>query len=286
MKRLRLRPHAKINLGLRILGRRPDGYHELVTRYQTVDLTDELEIVEEPEGLALAVEGAPLPADSRNLVLRAAQLLRQSAGIERGARMRLTKRIPIAAGLGGGSSDAAALLLGLDELWDLGLGLPGLAPLAAQLGADVPFFLHGGTARGTGRGDRIEPLDDRPEGWIVLILPGFASSTEEAYRAWDRRFSARRRSAAPEEDSLVNDFQELLEEDHPILARYRESLLVAGATGAALSGSGPVVFGLFDRREQARSALEGRDWGTARAVECRSIGRREYRRRLGLSLSD
>ena len=286
MKRLRLEPHAKINLGLRIGPRRPDGYHDLDTRFQTVDLTDVLEIEPDRTELTLEIEGAALPADSENLVMRAARLLRESSGVEIGARMRLIKRIPIAAGLGGGSSDSAAALLGLDEIWGLRRGIAGLQPLATLLGADVPFFLHGGTARGTGRGDLIEPLKDLPDCWIALVLPAFSSSTQAAFQAWDRRSPSMPHAPGPANDPLANDFQALLEEKHPILAGYRETLAACGARGTALSGSGPVVFGLFDRREQVQAARAARDWGTARLVESRPIGRAEYRRRLGLTLSD
>ncbi|MGZ5429246.1 MAG: 4-(cytidine 5'-diphospho)-2-C-methyl-D-erythritol kinase, partial [Thermoanaerobaculia bacterium] len=186
MKRLTLESFAKVNRSLHVLGKRSDGYHEIDTIFQTVDLSDRIDFLEGEEGseeVSLTIEGADLPADSRNLILRAASALRERTGTRRGARIHLSKKIPIGGGLGGGSSNAAATLLGLSALWNLQLSDPDLEALAASLGSDVPFFLLGGRARGTGRGEILEPLADGPEEWLVLVFPRFSLSTAVVYGA-------------------------------------------------------------------------------------------------------
>ena len=197
--RLTLRASAKINLDLRIGARRPDGYHDLSTVFQTLDLHDTL-IVESRRG-PFALDGDPslMPLDSSNLAWRAAAALWQAAGksgTARGARIRIVKRIPAQAGLGGGSSDAAAALVGLNQLWRLRLPLGDLTILAAMLGSDVPFFLVGGTAHGQGRGEQVQPLANLPRRHIVLVLPDFGVSTADAYRwlAEDRTPGSGRRT--------------------------------------------------------------------------------------------
>jgi 4-diphosphocytidyl-2-C-methyl-D-erythritol kinase len=178
---LALPAHAKLNLELRVLGTRPDGHHEVETVLQAIDLHDLLE-VEVAATSSLEVIGRPAPADSRNLVLAALAALEEAAGRPLPVRLRLVKRIPGGAGLGGGSSDAAAALRAIARLHSVKADL---AALAAGIGADVPFFLSGGTARGRGRGERLEPLPFHP-GWFALAWPGLELSTEDVYRAWDR----------------------------------------------------------------------------------------------------
>jgi 4-diphosphocytidyl-2-C-methyl-D-erythritol kinase len=295
VKSLLLHPHAKINLGLRILWKRDDGYHEIRTRFQTIDLADEMEMHLSPAGLDLRVEGASVPEDRTNLVLRAAEALREGRPGLPGARIRLVKRIPIAAGLGGGSSDAAAALLGLDRLWGLAAGPEALQRIAASLGSDVPFFLQGGTAQGEGRGEVIRPLPDLASYAVGLVLAPFGSSTSEAYRRWDLETLLRKRSGAPEDfadighpdgvesaRSVRNDFQEMALAAHPELREIRRALVQGGAVAAALSGSGPTLFGLFPSGEAVRSLRDGRDWAPFRFLEAAAVGRREYRLRLGL----
>ncbi len=297
MRSLRIAPHAKVNLGLRILGRRQDGYHDLETRFQTIDLCDELELRENQRTLRVRVEGEDLAADDSNLVVRAAQRLRDARPGLPGASIFLRKRIPIAAGLGGGSSDAAATLIGLCHLWNLRLTEEELRALAASLGADVPFFLVGGCALGSGRGDLIAPLDDLPEFRLALVLPGFPSSTAEAFRLWDARAASGGDGApadGPREASagdlstaaLRNDFEEVLFARFPVLSEYRDRLMRLGATAAALSGSGPSLYGIFGSEETLRRALEDPAWGAVRRLPAAPVGREEYRRRLGIPLSD
>jgi 4-diphosphocytidyl-2-C-methyl-D-erythritol kinase len=170
---------AKINLALEVLGKRPDGYHEIATVMQTVDLSDRLAL-EDAEVLELSASAPDIPTDETNLALRAARALRDAAGIERGARITLDKRIPVAAGLGGGSTDAAATLVGLNRLWGLRWPVARLGEVAVTLGMDVPFFLRGGAALGTGRGERLEPLAGGALA-LVLVHPRVGANTAEIY---------------------------------------------------------------------------------------------------------
>ncbi len=179
---MRIEAPAKVNLFLEVLGKRPDGYHEIVTVMQTVSLFDTLE-VEEGEGFAIEVEGIPIPPGGENLVLKAARLLAEKAGIRRGALFRLLKRIPPGAGMGGGSSDAAAALLALNQVWGLKASREDLAAVAARVGSDVPFFLHGGTALCRGRGELVESLEPLPAFPLLLVWPGLALSTRAVYEA-------------------------------------------------------------------------------------------------------
>ena len=279
--RLRLEALAKVNRSLRVLGVRPDGYHELDTLFQTIDLADELVLAEDDQ-LRLSIIGDVLPADDRNLVLAAARALAARSGTTRGARLSLTKRIPVGAGLGGGSADAAAALLGLNALWEMGLPVEELRLVAASVGSDVAFFLFGGRARGTGRGERIESLPDVSDESLVLLLPPFGMSTPDVYRELGAGPLAGRPPAGPpiEEMPDRNDLEAAAERLRPGLRALRESLLEEGAVSARLSGSGSTLFGVFRSRveaERARSALDSRDG--ARAVLTRTVSRGEWRRR-------
>lgn len=255
MSLLRLRAPAKTNLFLEVRGRRPDGFHELDTVFAELDLADELELwPADGPGLALEIEGdAGLSAGPDNLVVRAADALRVAAGRpELGARARLRKRIPQGGGLGGGSSDAAAALRGLDRLWGLDLGLERLSGLAAELGSDVAFFLRGGLQRGTGRGELLEPLAPPPrEQDLVLVLPPFPSPTPAVYRALAPYLPREPRgpeavlaalaSGSPEQlgAAWFNRLEEPACSILPALAEVRAQLAAAPeARGVLLSGSG------------------------------------------------
>jgi 4-diphosphocytidyl-2-C-methyl-D-erythritol kinase len=237
---------AKVNRSLVVLGKRPDGYHELDTVFQAVGLTDRLTF-EKSDGLTLDVDDPSIPAGPENLVLRAAFALAEATGTRPRAAITLEKRIPSGGGLGGGSADAAVTLLGLSALWKLDLPLDLLARLGGALGSDVPFFLHGGTARGLGRGERIEPLGDLPPQAVVLVMPPFPVSTPAVFRrleapAWDGRGSgALEAGDAPDR----NDLEPAAEALFPALRDVREALERVGAARARLSGSGSTVFGLF-----------------------------------------
>jgi len=258
-----LRASAKVNLVLEVLGKRPDGYHELSTVMQAVDLFDRL-TVEAAATITLETNEPALPTDDRNLVVRAARLLREAAGIEAGARIVLDKRIPLAAGLGGGSSDAAATLLGLNRLWGLRWRRERLVELAVKLGMDVPFFLGRGRALGTSRGEVLSALPGVGGYALVLVNPGVGLSTQEVYGrvppGWraesdgtKRMLDAlKKRNAVRVAGALTNHLEHWVEPAMPVIGRMKAALLAAGALGAAMSGSGPTVFGLARSLDQAR----------------------------------
>lgn len=256
---------AKVNLELRVLGRRPDGYHELDTVFQAVDLWDELRV--EPAGkLTLTCDHPGLSTDDDNLVLRAARSLARRTGREAYGALQLLKSIPVRAGLGGGSSNAAAALLLLDRFWSTNLDRSELSRLGAELGADVPFFLTGGTARGQGRGDRIEPLAFVGELPLLLGFPPHGTSTAEVFRRHASRLTPPGNGVSvpllsglkwPGENDfgvLANDLEAVVFEDWPELKRFRDALLEVGSRAALLSGSGSTVFGVFPGCESLRTA--------------------------------
>jgi len=273
-RRLVLSAAAKVNLALEVLGRRDDGYHEIATVMQAVDLSDKL-VLEDADVLELRTTASDVPTDGTNLALKAALTLREMAGVSRGVKITLDKRIPVAAGLGGGSTDAAAVLVGLNRLWRLGWSAARLAEAAVKLGMDVPFFLHGGAAMGTGRGERLEPLASSALA-LVLVNPRVAASTAEIYGgvvasmysdgAQARGMAAALRSRQPARVAarLGNTLERVAS------ARYREveqmeaALLAAGALGAQMSGSGLTVFGIarsFDHARQIRARVTRARWG-------------------------
>ena len=256
-----LRAAAKVNLTLEVLGKRADGYHEIATVMQAVDLSDRITL-DDADDLELRSDSASVPTDASNLAWRAVIALREAAGIERGVHIALDKRIPVAAGLGGGSSDAAGVLLGLNRLWRLSWPLERLDEVAATLGSDVPFFLRGGAALASGRGEKVEPLTGRSMA-LVLVNPKFPSSTAEMYRrltpamysdgaATRALAGALRRSPARVATSLYNGMEAAAAAVFPQIVQMRAALLAAGALGALMSGSGPTVFGVARSYEQAR----------------------------------
>jgi len=281
---LRVRCPAKINLLLRVLRRREDGYHELDTVFQAIDLWDEL-AWRAAAGLQLTCDEPAVPTDDSNLVMRAARLLARREGIEPHGAFVLRKTIPAQAGLGGGSSDAAGALLLCRRAWGLDTPDDVLSGLGAELGADVPFFLVGGTARGTARGDRISPLEPLAEATLILGFPPYGIPTSEVFgRVKDRltlpqntvSLPARFAHKWPEEKDFplaVNDLERVVFEGWPELARFRNALIETGATRAMLSGSGSTVFGVFpaaDRCERVsmrlREAFTGWTLVTTRTV--------------------
>jgi len=270
--RIILRAYAKLNLDLRVGGRRSDGYHEVRTVFQAIRLHDTLVVESTPrKAFSLVGDASVMPPGEENLAWKAAAILWQAVGRQgapRGARVTIRKRIPTRAGLGGGSSDAAATLIGLSQLWRVRLAPKALLSLAATLGADVPFFLIGGSALGLSRGDEVHPLIDRPLRHVVIVRPEFGIVTKDAYE-WlaearakaplDYLFTAGPRSR----DEFGNDFESVVEARHPEVRQIRERLVALGATLARLSGSGSAVFGIFDTATRARRAvtnLRRPDW--------------------------
>jgi 4-diphosphocytidyl-2-C-methyl-D-erythritol kinase len=288
---------AKINLSLRVLGRRADGYHELRTVFQTISLRDELTFeATGVGGVELLCSAPDIPTDESNLVLRAAEALRERFGVRRGARVRLEKRIPAGGGLGGGSSDAASALVGLTRLWGVETDSKELTEIGARLGADVPFFLTGGTALGTGTGAEITPLKDLPRKALVVATPGVRVSTAEAFGALGVTALTKAGSAvmlpisraeAEFHDSLCevmsNDFEPSVFRLFPDIGRARDALKGAGAECAMLSGSGSSVFGVFENEVEAgraRATVSASEPGW-QAFSCATLARGEYRRAFG-----
>ena len=279
------RAPAKINLSLRLLGVRPDGYHELRTIFQSIALHDTLTVRLERGPFRLECDDPTCPADRTNLVWRAAEQLWTASGRRgdpRDVAVHLTKRIPMRAGLGGGSSDAAAALIVMAKLWRV--DGERVLDVARSLGADVPYFLEGGTVLGLDRGDLLFPLIDAPAAWVSLVVPGFGVSAADAYEWWDgtRR---RGRTALPQAErrGLMNDLQPPVAKRHPQIARIVRSLERSGARHTAMSGSGPAVFGLFDRRTDADRALQALDEPRCRTFRTRTVNRAAYQRLAGIA---
>ncbi len=294
LQSLVLPAYAKINVDLRILGMRPDGFHNLRTVFQSLALHDVLTFTLRKGPFLIECDDPALPTDRRNLIWKAASLLWRTVGRRRGETPRdvtvaLRKLVPPLAGLGGGSADAAMTLLGLSRIWDLDVDLPTLSRLASRVGADVPFFLVGGTALGLGRGDDIYPLTDLPRTYVVVVRPQFGVSTVEAYGWYDDeprktgREPARRRlpDRWPEwAMSLRNDLEPAVIRHHPTIARIKHALIDAGAVVAAMSGSGSAVFGLFERLDAARRTAVDLARPGWQVVCTRTLSRAEYGRRL------
>jgi len=260
---------AKINLTLDVLGKRPDGYHEVEMIMQSVELADVLEFYPAPSGLSLEVAGTGAPQNEENLVLRAARLLQNRFGVQKGVDIRLKKHIPAEAGLGGGSADAAAALRALNELWGLGLSVGELAALGAEIGSDVPFCVFGGTALACGRGEIIQKLPVCLPMHLVLVKPSFGVSTAAVYGALSRIPVNKRPDTRGmiealgrgDIDGVAQKLSNVLEEVtaamYPVVREIKSALLEAGALGAAMTGSGPTVFGIF-RDERAAADAAGR----------------------------
>lgn len=293
---LRVPSFAKINLGLEVLGTRADGTHELRTLFQTVDLADEIVLRPRPKehGVTVACDHPLVPNDGTNLAARAAEALRRHGQVEAGVHIEITKRIPVGGGLGGGSSNAAAVLLGLDRLWRLGLGPDGLHRLARKLGADVPFFLLGGTALGLARGDEVYPLHRQIRARVVLVDAGFPVSTAAVFRRLDASLTPRENSnsifffvSSDLEEKhalrlLTNDLEKAALEEAPALKQRAEFirgvLVQAGAGLAALTGSGSTYFGLFEEAAKARRAGKVLVAAGFTALLARTVSLDQYRR--------
>jgi 4-diphosphocytidyl-2-C-methyl-D-erythritol kinase len=292
MTAVSIRAHAKINLDLRVLGVRPDGFHELRTVFQAIALHDMLDCIPREGPFTIECDAAGVPLDSTNLVWKAADALWRGlrrTGPLRDTVVRLHKRIPLQAGLGGGSSDAAAALVGLARAWRVPLRPVQLTDIAGTLGSDVPFFLSGGTALGLGRGDEVYPLADLPRHWIVLLIPGFGVSTSDAYGWYEaERELGRGQDREPQHvpgpwpsraAQMINDLEAPIARRHPEIDHMKTALRRAGALAAAMSGSGSTVFGLFQQRREALAAMRRLASSGWRALLTESLGRSEYERR-------
>jgi 4-diphosphocytidyl-2-C-methyl-D-erythritol kinase len=294
MREIRIPAFAKVNLCLDILGKRADGYHELRTIFQTISLHDELRLRStRSSGISLTIHGNESLSREpfrRNLAYRAVNALQRELKVRSGVEIQLHKKIPAGRGLGGGSSDAAAALVGYLRLIKRRVPLPRLVEIASLLGADVPFFLFGGRALGIGKGDEIYPLSDIPKRYVLVVSPpGVHVPTPDAYR-WLRAPALTKKQAAPtlfrfcalcwstQWNGLSNDFERAVFRRHPRLAVIKRALLQAGATEASLAGSGSAVFGVFPSPALARRAAVG--FPDDQTFVCETMSRDGYLRNV------
>jgi 4-diphosphocytidyl-2-C-methyl-D-erythritol kinase len=291
MASMTVRAFAKINLSLRVMAKRPDGFHEVQTILQAVDLSDRLTCQTRRGSFHIRCSAPGLPVDRTNLVWRAAEGLWNAAGRSghpRDAMVTLEKNIPMQAGLGGGSSDAASALVALRRIWKLKVADEDLFAIAARLGSDVPYFFVGGTALALGRGEQVYPLVDLPRWWAVLIVPPFGIRTADAY-AWLDQLRARTAAAAAPRylpdtwlgriAPLVNDLERPVIDRHPAIGRLIAKLTKLGAVMSAMSGSGSTVFGIFTSSSAAGRASRTLREAGARTLAVRFVGRRPPHRK-------
>ena len=264
MEKIKKKAHAKINLTLKITGRREDGYHELDMIFLELELSDDIEIKKTPEGIRLTCSDVSLPTDEGNLAYRAARLMMQEYGIGNGVDITIEKRIPAQAGLGGGSSNAACVLKCMNELFELNRSDEELEKLAVRLGADVPFFIKGGLARAKGIGEELEDLGVFPKWPILIVKPDISVSTPWAYRAFDEMkktdahvdpeaalMALRSGSIGKLAEVLGNDLEAPVIREFPVIGEIKKKMTDHGAAAAMMTGSGSAVFGLFDSMEKA-----------------------------------
>lgn len=277
---------AKINLTLDVLHKRPDNYHEIEMIMTTVDLADRIGLKATQSGIHIESADRFVPSDSRNLAYQAAQLLKDTYGIKSGVIISLDKKIPVAAGLAGGSSDAAATLKGLNQLWQLGLSLDELAELGAKIGSDVSFCVYGGTALAKGRGEIIQELPAPPNCWVILAKPTIGVSTADVYGAFDVKKAEHPNTQQMIKALAANDYQEMcanlgnaLESVtlnmYPEVAQIKEQMKKFGADAVLMSGSGPTVFGLVQQEARIPRIYNGLRGFCAEVYAVRLIGERD-----------
>lgn len=269
---VKIRAPAKINLGLRVVGRRDDGYHLLDTIMVPVSLYDEIHIVAKParqvrsssSKLTVTCDNPAVPSDEGNIVFRAANLIIEENSIREKVEIHIKKRIPIGAGLGGGSSDAAATLIAMNSLFRLNYSMRRLKKRAYGLGADVPFFIDCRPARARGIGERLTPIKSLPWKWAIIVYPGFSVATGWVYRKFAAKLTklmantsiiSPLRTSSGQQRLLVNDLESVTVARYPRIKSLKRELIAEGAAGALMSGSGSAVFGLFDSRGNAARAL-------------------------------
>ena len=268
--KIKFKTPAKINLGLHIHGKREDGFHELETIFQMVSLYDDVELELLSSGIKLECDTPGVPTDDTNLVCKAALLLRQSYQVEgKGVSIRLKKKIPFGAGLGGGSGNAAGVLMGLNRLWDLNIEREELLALAAELGSDVPFFLTSPCALGMGRGEQLKTLKPCAKFQVLLVFPGFPVATSWVYQNLKLKLTKRENNISILRKNLslsditslgsrlYNDLEPVVIQRFPEVQVVKDELGAWGALGVLLSGSGSTVFGIFDDAKKARVACAG-----------------------------
>ncbi len=290
--------YAKINWMLEVVGPRPDGYQEIRTVLQTIDLADRLEFIVAESDIAIECDHPSVPANERNLVYRAAVMLREATGVRQGVRIRIEKRIPVAAGLGGGSSNAAVTLLTLARVWKLRLSAAQMLALGARLGSDVPFFFYGGTALGIGRGEEVYPLPEVVAPYLLLVVPAVEVSTAWAYGQLTkptrksnipvccatifRACHEGDRAGARILGAAGNDLEAVVSEHFPAVGKMCAKLKATRAQVVRMSGSGPALVAVFDSEEALVEAQTRVSGPGVRVWRTRTVGRKEYSERVGL----
>lgn len=265
MQTIRFPAYAKVNFGLSILGKRNDGFHEIETVLQQIDLKDEIEVKgTDQQKIGFSCDHSDLPVGDSNLCVSAAKLLQQAAKVQKGVRIHLKKTIPIGAGLGGGSSNAAVVLLALNKLWGVDLSVGELQVLASELGSDIPFFILGGTAFATGKGDNLQPAKLTTNNFaFVIIFPEIAVSTKWAYGQLNLSLTIKKKNSnfmsfndinindVDFVTSCKNEFEEVIFVKHPILGEIKRQLYESNALFASMSGSGSALYGVFRNEDDA-----------------------------------
>jgi 4-diphosphocytidyl-2-C-methyl-D-erythritol kinase len=259
---------AKINWQLKIIGKRDDGFHDIFTVFQTISLHDNLTF-SNFETLQLTCSNENIPTDNSNLIIKAAEILQNRFSIKQGAKIHLEKMIPSPGGLGGGSSDCAVALLGLAKLWNIEVDVSELSKIGSELGSDVLFFFHGGTAIGSGRGNDISSIKDINQKYMVVVTPNEQVSTKEAYQRVDSSYLTKAHSKRilelcqseakkyqKKQFVLYNDFEDSVLNLYPEILRVSSSLIASGANSVLLSGSGASVFGVYSNLETQQNALK------------------------------
>ena len=269
MNKIVINAMAKINLGLDVLRRRENGYHDVKMIMQTVNIYDTLEFEKrEDSQIIIKVDAMELPTDENNLIYKATKLLFENRDVKEGVEITLTKRIPIAAGMAGGSTDAAATLVGINRLFDLGFSMEELKEVGVKIGADVPYCIEGGTALSEGIGEILTKLPDAPDCYVVVAKPEISVSTKYVYE----NLHANELKYHPDIDGMVeaihnrdldgvckrmeNVLETVTETKYPVISQLKQMLLEAGAENSLMSGSGPTVFAIFKEEEKAKEALK------------------------------
>ncbi len=265
---------AKINLTLAIQNKRKDGFHDLYTVFERIGIFDTIELLSETTGIRIVTDSADIPSGPENIVYRAAELLKKTCGISRGVTIRIRKKIPVGAGMGGGSSDGAAVLIGLNRLWKLGLSKDRLIALGAKIGSDIPFFiLERPFAVGKGRGEVLKPIDTKVKLWHCIVKPPFSISTKKAYAELDKKRKSRHgrvpltpppadakilpsllQKGRPVGNRLFNDLELVAGKWVTEISNLKQRLIKLGAKVSLMSGSGSAVFGIFRSKKEAETA--------------------------------
>jgi len=268
MSSLSLKSHAKINLFLEVLWKRDDGYHEIESLIQKISLCDNILLENRPKGITILCPNKEIdiPSNRNNLAYKAARLLITKFNIKKRISITIDKKIPVGAGLGGGSSNAASVLKGLNQLWNIGLTNEQMQELGAEIGSDVPFFINGGTALVKGRGVKIHTWFTVPKIWLVLAVPNISVSTKWAYGRLDRNLTKNINSARLPRleklqfkdivDNLFNRLEGVVIKEYPLIGVIKEKMIACGANGALMSGTGSAVFGIVSRKDKAYKIAE------------------------------